>query len=255
MPELLTVGNWKMNTTVPEAVALALSVRRDLVDKPVPDVGVVLCPPYLSLPSVSESMEGSPVMLGAQNAFYEPKGAFTGEISPAMLAGLCEFIIIGHSERRILLRESHRVINRKIKAVLESGIRPILCVGETLEQRRSGSAARVVARQIASGLNGVSDVRELVVAYEPVWAIGTGLAATPAVVIDIVKNAIRTQIHKMYGASMADGLPVLYGGSVNPDNVSEFLEDPSIHGTLVGGVSLIPDQFLKIVRLTSEIKG
>lgn len=255
MVEYLAVGNWKMNTTVPEAVELASAIRQELTNTPTPGVETVLCPPFISLVSVGEVLRCSRLMLGGQNAFYEPMGAFTGEISPAMLAGLCQFVMIGHSERRHILREGYQMVSQKMKAVFAAGLRPILCVGETLEQRRRDSAETVVRRQVESGLAGIDNVEGLVIAYEPVWAIGTGVPATPATVIDITGGAIRAELAKLYGEHTALEVPVLYGGSVNPNNSAGFLQEPSIQGTLVGGASLNADQFVKIVRLTAEIKG
>ena len=164
MAEYLTVGNWKMNTTVRGAVELASSIKQNLAPTYNLGVSVVLCPPFISLGSVRETINGSPLKLGAQNMFYEPNGAFTGEISAPMLADICDFVIIGHSERRHILRESYQVVNRKMVAAISEGLRPILCVGETLTQRRQGVAKSVVRRQLTTGLTGIDDVKGLVVA-------------------------------------------------------------------------------------------
>ena len=255
MPQLLAVGNWKMNTTVQEAVALASDVRRQLEDNPPAGVETVLCPPFISLALLHDLLKDSTIALGAQNLHPQPSGAFTGEISPTMLKGLCRYVIIGHSERRHLMREGYHVVGQKVKAAVDAGLIPILCVGETLSQRRQGAAESVVRRQLETGLSGIEDPRGVVIAYEPVWAIGTGVPATPVVVADITGGAIPAELAKLYNPPIAQQISVLYGGSVNPQNVSGFLEEPSIQGTLVGGASLDAGQFAQIVRLTAEVKG
>ena len=255
MSEYLTVGNWKMNTAVCGAAELASSIKQNLASSYNLGVSVVLCPPFISLVSVREIIKGSSLKLGAQNMFYEPNGAFTGEISAPMLADICDFVIIGHSERRHILRESYQVVNRKMVAAISEGLRPILCVGETLTQRRQGAAESVVRRQLTTGLTGVDDVNGLVVAYEPVWAIGTGESATPSAVVDITGEVIRAELEKLFGKRRAMSIPVLYGGSVNSENVGSFLQEPSIQGTLVGGASLDADQFAKIVSLSAKIRA
>ena len=255
MPTPLIIGNWKMNTSVSEAVELASAIRNGLGDAQAWSVETVLCPPFISLVPVRDVIEGSPIKLGAQNTYFELKGAFTGEISLLMLVDICQFVIIGHSERRHILREGYQIINQKMQAAFSAGLRPILCVGETLEQRRQGSAEVVVRSQIESGLHGLHNIDGLVIAYEPVWAIGTGVPATPVTVIEMTGGAIRAGLSKLYGEHTALEIPVLYGGSVTPENVAGFLQEPSIQGALVGGASLYADQFVEIVRLTAEIKG
>ena len=244
-----------MNTIVDEAVALASAICKELNNPVSRGVETVLCPPFVSLVSVRKALQGSGLKLGAQNTYFESRGAFTGEVSPDMLLGLCEYVIIGHSERRHILKEDDGLINLKMKAVTESGLKPILCVGETLDQRRDDQAESVVRRQLETGLKGVERVENLVVAYEPVWAIGTGESASPEAVIDITGGAIADGLVKLYGEKAAAEIPVLYGGSVNPENVAGFLQESSIHGTLVGGASLKSQQFAQIVRLTAEIKA
>jgi triosephosphate isomerase len=254
MPRFFAAGNWKMNTTLSEAKTLASAIRKSLGNPP-PGVETIVCPPFISLAAVGEALQRSGIKVGAQNAHWEQKGAFTGEVSPSMLKDLCEYVIIGHSERRHVMGESDDIVNKKVKVVYSAGLKPILCVGETLEQRQRGDAEGVVSRQLESALNGVGDIGGLVVAYEPVWAIGTGVAATPNTVREITGGAIRAEMAKLYGRAVADETPVLYGGSVNPDNASGFLKEPSIQGTLIGGASLNAEQFVRIVRLTAEIKG
>ena len=253
MPTPLVAGNWKMNTSVGEALKLALELVETLDG--VPQVERVICPPFISLEPVSRVIQGSTIKLGAQNMHQQQQGAFTGEISPAMLANLCQYVILGHSERRLHFGESDEIINLKVKAASEAELRPILCVGETLEQRQGGSAADTVAGQVRSGLSGLHKPVGLTVAYEPVWAIGTGVAATPDVAEEIMGNAILRTLTELYGESIASQVPLLYGGSVNPDNIEGFIKEKDIHGALVGGASLRADQFSEIVRITSEVKG
>ncbi len=255
MPEYLAVGNWKMNTTVSEAVVLASAIKENLGNSTPQGVEAVICPPFVSLVPVLDVIKDSSLKLGAQNAYSEAKGAFTGEISPNMLADICQYVLIGHSERRHIIREGYQIIGQKMKAAVAAGLRPVLCVGETLSQRKQGAAEAVVRRQIETGLVDIHSVEGLVIAYEPVWAIGTGVPATPVTVIDITGGAIRAELAKLYGEDAALEVPVLYGGSVTPENVSGFLQEPSIQGTLVGGASLNADQFTEIVRLTAEIKS
>ena len=244
-----------MNTGVEEAVALASAIKDSLENSPCQGVDTVLCPPFISLVPVHEMLKGSPIKLGAQNAYSQSSGAFTGEISPNMLVGLCRYVIIGHSERRHILREGYQLISQKMKAAVAAGLIPILCIGETLNQRKQYAAEAVVRRQIETALTDLNALDGLVIAYEPVWAIGTGVPATPATVVDITGGAIRAELSNLYGERAAQDTPVLYGGSVNPENVHGFLQEPSIQGTLVGGASLDARKFTKIVRLTAKIKG
>ena len=246
----LIAGNWKMNTTVSEAVELVGQMRRGLdgiyyVDK-------VLCPPFISLAAVKELIKGSSVKLGAQDLYFEEKGAYTGEISPLMLADLCDFVIIGHSERRQYFNETDDIVHKKVRAALNVGLKPVLCVGESLKENESGKTAEVVTRQLKSALEGIDYSGSLVVAYEPVWAIGTGKAAVGKQANETI-GLIRRNIGEIYGDNASREVRILYGGSVTAENASEYLEQSEIDGALVGGASLKADQFLTIVRLTSEI--
>ena len=216
---------------------------------------VVVCPPFVSLAAVAQAMEGTGIQVGAQNVHFEERGAFTGEVAPGMLTTLCQFVIVGHSERRALFGESDDIVNRKVSAVVAAGLRSILCVGETLEQREAGSASDVIGRQLRGGLAGLHKVPGLVVAYEPVWAIGTGQAATPEIAQEIMGGAIRSVLEELLGTATALDIPLLYGGSVNPGNISSFAEQDSVSGALVGGASLDASQFSEIVRLTATAKG
>ena len=253
MPVPMVAGNWKMNTTVAEAVALAQAVVE--VADSVRGVDVVLCPPFISLEPVSRAIQGSSLKLGAQNMYHQPSGAFTGEISPAMLSGICRYVILGHSERRQYFAEDDQLVNLKVKAAFEAGLLPILCVGEPLEQREGGTATDVVAAQVRGGLDSLHNIEGLAVAYEPVWAIGTGVSASPETAAEIMGGAIRDTLTQLYGQQVAGGVPLLYGGSVNPDNVEGFVKEETIHGALVGGASLRADQFAEIVRKISEAKS
>ena len=253
MPVPIVVGNWKMNTSVKEALELVLDVLEPLDS--VQGVEKVLCPPFISLDPVSKVIKGSSIQLGAQNMHHQEKGAFTGEISPAMLIPLCRYVILGHSERRQHFGEDDLLINLKVKAAFEAGLRPIVCVGENLEQRQQGKAKWVVAHQVKAALQDLHNISELVVAYEPVWAIGTGVAATPDTASEIMGGVILPALMELYGEETASQVPLLYGGSVSPENVGEFVNEDSVHGVLVGGSSLRADQFVEIARITARVKG
>ena len=234
-----------MNTTPDTAVSLASGIRDRLEGRKVDQTRVIVCPPFVSLDSVARALEGSEVSVGAQNLHSEPSGAFTGEISAEMLRGLAEFVIVGHSERRTLFAESDELIGAKVEAASAAGLKPILCVGETLQQRRAGEARETVERQVANGLSKVHDVSQTMIAYEPVWAIGTGEAATPEVAQEMMAS-IRVSLRSRFD-DQADSVPLLYGGSVNAGNVRRFVSQPDIDGALVGGASLSVDSFTEIV--------
>ena len=247
----LIAGNWKMNTTLDEAGKLVAAMRPGL--EAIPGVEKVVCPPFISLSAVKEALKGSTVKLGAQNLYFEEKGAYTGEVSPSMLAGLCEFVIVGHSERRQYFGETDEIVNKKLRAALKVGLRPILCVGERLEQNEAGKTREVVTGQVKAGLAGLTYSSDMVIAYEPIWAIGTGRAATGSQANETI-GLIRRHFAALYGEENAGKLRILYGGSVTADNIAEFLAQDEIDGGLVGGASLKADQFVSIVRQTSEIK-
>lgn len=247
----LIAGNWKMNTTLDEAGKLVAAMRPGL--DAIEGVEKVVCPPFVSLAAVKEILKGSTVKLGAQNLHFEEKGAYTGEVSSSMLAGLCEFVIVGHSERRQYFGETDEVVNKKLRAALKAGLKPILCVGERLEQNEAGKTKEVVTGQVKAGLAGLAYSSDMVIAYEPIWAIGTGRAATGAQANETI-GLIRRQFAELYGKENAEKLRILYGGSVTADNIAEFAGQSEIDGGLVGGASLKADQFVSIVRQTSEIK-
>jgi triosephosphate isomerase len=249
-------GNWKMNTTVDEAVDLVDAMVGDL-DK-VTEVEIVLCPPFLSLPTLAEEfdIDNAPFGLGAQNMHFEDKGAFTGEVSPLMLADYCDYVIVGHSERRQFFGETDEIVNRKVKAAIRHKLVPIICVGETLAQYEAGQTDDVVVGQVRGVLSGISaeQLYDTVIAYEPVWAIGTGKSATGAGANAVI-GLIRKTTAELVGQASADELRILYGGSVSPKNIGEFMSQPEIDGALVGGASLKAQDFVAILRETARIKG
>jgi len=249
-------GNWKMNTTVSEARKLVSQMFFHLEE--IKGVEKVLCPPFVSLPVIKEMVRGSSIKLGAQNMYFETKGAYTGEISPVMLQELCDFVILGHSERRTYFGESDEVVNKKIKAALAHKLRPILCVGENAEENEAGETDKVINRQVRKALDSIAppsdNAESIIIAYEPVWAIGTGKAATVDQVVSTVR-LIRGILAELWHSEIAENLRVLYGGSVNSRNIAEFVSSPEIDGALVGGASLQPEQFVSIVRQTAEIKA
>lgn len=244
-------GNWKMNLLRDSSVALV----QGLADRLAVDgkVDVAVCPPAVYLHDVGAALRGSPVALGAQNMSAEKEGAFTGEISSAMLKDVgCRYVILGHSERRQLFGETDASVNKKIKAALAAGLTPIVCVGETLEQREGDATEQVIAEQMRGSLADLTAQQggQLVIAYEPVWAIGTGKTATPAQAEE-VHAQIRTLLSQQFGADVAESIRIQYGGSVKPDNAAELLAQPNIDGALVGGASLKADDFAAIVAAAS----
>lgn len=252
----LVAGNWKMYKTIAEARQLVPEIVRGL--QGTPGVQKVICPPFTTLLAVKALLEGTDIALGAQNLFWENEGAYTGEISPKMVAELCQYVIIGHSERRAYFGETDESVNRKVKAALRAGLIPIVCVGETLEENDKGLTEPVIEKQLRAGLDDidlrfdVEDYVPLLIAYEPVWAIGTGKAASGEIANSVVKEVIRPTLSSMFGEPLAQAIRVLYGGSVKASNASEFFEQPEIDGALVGGASLKADEFIGIVRAAAE---
>ncbi|NWF94228.1 MAG: triose-phosphate isomerase [Syntrophaceae bacterium] len=241
-------GNWKMNKTVEEATGLVRELKTSLSG--VKDVEVAVAPPFTALYSVSQELMGSSIRLAAQNVFYEEKGAFTGEISPLMLKAIgCQYVIIGHSERRQFFGETDETVNRKMKVALTHGLNPIFCIGETLKEREEGKTFSVIRRQIEGGLQGLgeNEMKGVVIAYEPVWAIGTGKTATPEQAEE-VHRFIRERLEKLYSPEIARGVRIQYGGSVTPENIRGLMGQEDIDGALVGGASLKAESFSRIVR-------
>jgi triosephosphate isomerase len=248
----LIAGNWKMYKTVGEAVDLIEALLEGVEVGYTQDREVLVCPPFTALYPLAPLLTESPIALGAQNMYHEVEGAFTGEVSPAMLKDIgCRYVILGHSERRQVFGEDDALINKKVHAALGHGLVPILCIGETKPQRDAGDAETVTLGQLHAGLEGLSSeqAQNIVIAYEPVWAIGTGETATPADA-QAMHAAIRQALLSDQGQEIADAVRVLYGGSVKPDNVDTLMAQPDIDGALVGGASLKADSFLRIVHYT-----
>ena len=242
-------GNWKMHKRLNEALALVKGIMTALCQEVYDRVDVAVAPPFVYIAALSLLAKGTPLALAAQDVFWEDEGAYTGEVSPLMLKDVgCLYCIVGHSERRTYFGETDETVNRKVRALLKAGIRPIVCVGERLKEREEDRVFEVVKRQVLGALEGVSlsTPHGLVVAYEPVWAIGTGRVATPEVAQE-VHAFIRGLLMELYG-DMAEGIRILYGGSVKPDNISGLMEQPDIDGALVGGASLKVESFVEIVK-------
>jgi triosephosphate isomerase len=245
-------GNWKMNKTIAEARALVAEMSLAL--REVKGVEKVLCPPFMALFPVAALLQGTDIRLGAQDMHWEAKGAFTGEVAPGMVAEFCQYVIIGHSERRTYFGETDETVNKKTGAARTSMLVPIVCVGETLVEYESGRTAEVVSRQIREGLKSLDPdfAANIIVAYEPVWAIGTGRASTGENANAVIRDFIRKPLAGMYGDGMTQAIRVLYGGSVTAANAVEFFGQPEIDGALVGGASLKVDEFVAIVRAAAE---
>jgi triosephosphate isomerase len=248
MRKPLIAGNWKMNKTVEQARLLVTEMVPEL--QTVTGVDKVLCPPFTSLMAVSAMLVGTDIGLGAQNMHWETSGAYTGEVSPLMVAELCRYVIIGHSERRTYFGETDESVNRKVKAALTVSLIPIVCVGETLAENEDGQTASVISRQVRQGLAGFNpdQLQNVVIAYEPVWAIGTGRAATSEGANAVLTDVIRPTLSSMFNPELAQSIRILYGGSVTAANAAELFAQPEIDGGLVGGASLKSADFVKIVK-------
>jgi triosephosphate isomerase len=248
MRTLLVAGNWKMNKTVAEARELVAVMGKEL--KNIKNVEKVLCPPFMSLIAVANLIGGTDLGLGAQNMHWEDKGAFTGETAPGMVKEFCKYVILGHSERRTYFGETDETVNKKILAAQKHGLIPIVCVGETLAEYEAGLTAEVVRRQVSAGLKGVDAAyaARIVVAYEPVWAIGTGRASSAENAQAVHGDVLRATLKEMFGTETAEAMRILYGGSVTAANAKDFFAQPDIDGALVGGASLKSDEFLAIVQ-------
>ncbi len=247
----LIAGNWKMNNNIEESVSLIKSLKlklKNIID----DVEVAVFPSFASLSDAARELKGSSIELGAQNLYFEEKGAFTGEISTLMLKGICKYAIIGHSERRNIFHETDEMVNKKLIAALEHGIIPIFCIGEKLDEREKGIERNVVQNQLKKGLEGIGKYRiaKMVIAYEPVWAIGTGKNATPEQAQEM-HAFIKSFLKKECGNDVAKNIRVIYGGSVKPDNIEGLIRQKDIDGALVGGASLDAEGFAKVVNASS----
>jgi len=244
----LIAGNWKMFKTVPEAKALVEGLKTNLKD--VTDREILVCPPFTAIYEVARVLKGSNISVGSQNIFWEKKGAFTGEIAPDMIVDAgCKYALVGHSERRQYFSETDETVNKRIKATFAVGITPVACIGEMLAERENGTTFKVIDTQVKNGLSGLTpeQAKILVIAYEPVWAIGTGKTATPQQAEE-VHAYIRKLYSQIYGEPAAAAIRILYGGSVKPDNVAEIMKQPNVDGALVGGASLEIESFTKLVK-------
>ena len=248
MRKPMVAGNWKMNKGLYETRDLIREMYPVL--RAVENVEIVVCPPFVGLGVARREVDESTIKLGAQNMHWADSGAFTGETSPLMLKELCEYVILGHSERRAMFGETDETVNKKALAALAHGLKPIVCVGETLEENQSGITAEVVSRQVRADLEGLTQeqAEQVVIAYEPVWAIGTGLAATPEGANAVHKDVIRPILREMFGEEIGDGMRILYGGSVNPGNAEELFGQSDIDGGLIGGASLKAESFIALVK-------
>ena len=248
MRKPIIAGNWKMNKLTSEAVELAREVKNKAGT--IADREIVLCPPFTVLSLVKEVIKDSSIKLGAQNMHWEVRGAYTGEVSPTMLKDIgCNYVILGHSERRQYFGETNETVNKKVRIAFSTGLIPIVCVGETLPQREKGETLTVIEKQVKTGLSGLTreESKGLVVAYEPVWAIGTGKTATPEEAEE-VQRFIRELLGQMFGEENAQEIRILYGGSINPDNISALMSCEDVDGGLVGGASLNVESFVKVIR-------
>ncbi|MGK9476580.1 triose-phosphate isomerase [Melioribacter sp. OK-6-Me] len=249
MRKKVVAGNWKMNNDLDSSVALISEIKNLLASKSL-NVEIIICPPFTSLDAASSLIKNTQIKLGAQNMYFEKSGAFTGEISPLMLKSVgCQYVILGHSERRTIFHESNQLINKKIKAAVENDLHPIFCIGETLEERENRVTFKVIETQVREGLQGLNadELKNLIIAYEPVWAIGTGNTATPEQAQE-VHAFIRKLIGELYSTEFAEKLIIQYGGSVKPENSAELMSQPDIDGALVGGACLKADSFIKIIE-------
>lgn len=249
MRKTVIAGNWKMNYDLAQSESLIVELK-SLLKNETPNCDVIVCPPFPSLSEVSKLLKGSIIKLGAQNMYFEESGAYTGEVSASMLKSAgCEYVILGHSERRTIFGETDELINKKIKKALSAGLTPIFCIGELLSERETGITNDVIKRQLLAGLNGVSEeeMKKIIIAYEPVWAIGTGKTATPAQAQE-VHEFIRDLIEIDYSLETANDVTIQYGGSVKPDNAKDLLSQKDIDGALVGGACLKADSFLGIIK-------
>jgi triosephosphate isomerase len=248
----MMAGNWKMNKTIAEAVTLAQAIHTSVASYD--NVDRVICPPAVCLPAVQAALHGSPVAIGAQNVHWADSGAFTGEISAPMLKGLASYVIIGHSERRQYFAESDETVNKKVHAALAHGLTPIVCVGESLAQNQAGETQAIVSGQVQAALAGLTaaQVQALVIAYEPIWAIGTGLAATAAQAGETC-GVVRQTVAALHGAAVANATRILYGGSANEKNIGELMQQPDIDGALIGGAALKAESYSAMVSITSAL--
>ncbi len=255
MRKPIIAGNWKMNKSLQEAVAFV----KELAPRLAPFTGVerVVAPVFVALPGVADALADTEIAVAAQSTHWEDRGAYTSQVSPTMLKGLVEYVLIGHSECRAYLSETDEQVNKKAKAALTHGLKPIIAVGESLEQNEAGETEAFVGGQVRAALDGISAAAmvNVVIAYEPIWAIGTGKSATGELANTIIGGTVRATVRSLYGDSVADAVCIQYGGSVKPGNMAEYMSQPDIDGALVGGASLKVDDFTELVRIAQEQKG
>ncbi len=255
MRKPILAGNWKMHRTAAQGKALVKKIEKSASS--ITEVEKVVCPPFTALPDVARTLTDTDIGVGGQNMYWEESGAYTGEISPVMLQEFCTYVIIGHSERREYFRETNETVNRKVKAAFSHQLTPIVCVGETQELRESGKTEDWVKQQVTKALNGLTgeQVVRMVLAYEPLWAIGTGSAATAKQAEAVCGPVIRATIKALYDQDTAEAIRIQYGGSIKPHNAEKLMSQPNIDGGLVGGASLQAEDFVEIIRLTAKAKG
>jgi triosephosphate isomerase (TIM) len=255
MRKPIIAGNWKMFKTVAESVSFV----HELAPRLASFTGVerVVCPTFLALSAVSDALKATDIRVGAQSVHWEAQGAFTSQIAPTMLQGIAEYVIIGHSECRAYLNETDETVNKKVKAALAYSLKPIVAVGESLSENEAGQTEKIVGDQVRAALNGVdaANMANIVVAYEPIWAIGTGKSASAQLANDVIGGTIRGTLVDLYGKAVADTVRIQYGGSVKPDNMQEYMSQPDIDGALVGGASLKVDDFTKLIEAAAKAKG
>ncbi|NDJ53688.1 MAG: triose-phosphate isomerase [Chloroflexi bacterium] len=251
----IIAANWKMHKTIQDALDFVKEAKDDL--NAITGSDKAICAPAVLLAPLKDALAGSNILLGAQNMHWETHGAFTGEISPLMLQGLVDLVIIGHSERRQMFGETDETVNKKIKAALAHDITPIFAFGETLEQNQSGEAAIICSNQVKAGLDGiqVDDAKRVILAYEPIWAIGTGISATPEDANRIIGSVVRATLGELYGEAVAQEMRIQYGGSMKPANVEELMAQPELDGGLVGGASLNPETFIPLVKAAAAARS
>ena len=253
MRRFFVAGNWKMNKTVADAKVLMEAMVPEL--EAIDNVDHAVAPAYLAMPAMVELCKGTGIKVGAQNLYWETSGAFTGEVAPDMVAELCDFVIVGHSERRKFFGDTDETVNKRLKAALAAGLDVIVCIGETLDENEAGQTEAVVTRQLRKGLEGITETQAaaITIAYEPVWAIGTGRAATPEDANNVHKDVIRPYLKGQFGAARAELMRIQYGGSVTPENAAELFAMSDIDGGLIGGASLKADSFIAIVKAASMV--
>ena len=248
----IIAGNWKLNNNIQETISFFENFNP--VVKNIIEIEIIICPPYTSLSAAKTHIDNTKIILGSQNMYNEPMGNFTGEISASMIKELCTHVIIGHSERRNLFSETDEMVNKKVKTAIVHDLIPIICFGEKLEEKKAGMTAAIISKQVRKSLSGIGAIsgNQLILAYEPVWAIGSGQSASPTETNILIRNVIRPTVSGLFGSNTAEKMRVLYGGSVNEKNIESFLAESEIDGALIGGASLKHDVFSNIIKITEQ---